>query len=95
MKRSGIKIHYNDNVVTATDDIYADEIVICNDGNLNIIAMESIPIYHKIASKPIKKGERIIKYGEVIGIALNNISVGSWVHIHNLRSMSLYKEVES
>lgn len=41
---------------------------------------------HKFALKNIKKGEPIIKYGEVIGLAKSNIKKGDWVHSHNLVS---------
>jgi len=39
---------------------------------------------HKYARKPIKKGEAVIKYGNPIGYATENIRSGEWVHTHNL-----------
>ena len=41
---------------------------------------------HKYAIKPIKKGENIIKYGQPIGHALLDISVGEHVHTHNVKT---------
>lgn len=41
---------------------------------------------HKHALCPIKKGESVIKYGEVIGIATSDIDKGEWVHSHNLKT---------
>ena len=41
---------------------------------------------HKYAIKPIKKGENIIKYGQPIGHALSDISVGEHVHTHNVKT---------
>ena len=41
---------------------------------------------HKYAIKPIKKGENIIKYGQPIGYALLDISVGEHVHTHNVKT---------
>ncbi|MFZ7101064.1 MAG: UxaA family hydrolase [Peptococcaceae bacterium] len=41
---------------------------------------------HKIAVKPIKKGEIIKKYGLAIGVATSDINVGEHVHIHNVES---------
>ena len=32
----------------------------------------------------IKKGQSIIKYGEIIGTATSNINIGEHVHIHNV-----------
>ncbi len=45
-----------------------------------------IPAGHKYALKDILKGEYIIKYGEIIGRASQNIAAGEWVHTHNVKS---------
>ena len=55
-----------------------------NSENVNVIG--DIPYGHKIAVKPITKGEDIIKYGEEIGIATKDIKKGEYVHVHNLDS---------
>ena len=47
-------------------------------------AQGDIPIYHKIASLPIKKGQPVVKYGEHIGLAAEDIPVGAHVHVHNV-----------
>ena len=41
---------------------------------------------HKYARVPIKAGDAVIKYGEVIGIATADIAVGEHVHTHNLKT---------
>jgi len=91
--KTGIMIHKVDNVITVTDVVYSGEVVIYN-GNQSFTVLEDTPIYHKIACCPIKKGEEVIKYGEIVGIATENISAGAWVHVHNLKSVSLFKESE-
>lgn len=45
-----------------------------------------IPAGHKYALVDIKKGEFVIKYGEIIGRATKDIKAGEWVHTHNVRS---------
>jgi altronate hydrolase len=45
-----------------------------------------IPVGHKIARRAIRAGETIIKYGDPIGIASQDIAPGEWVHVHNLRT---------
>jgi len=50
------------------------------------IAKENIDFGHKIALTDIFKGEKVIKYGEVIGYAIQDIEKGDWVHVHNLQS---------
>ena len=47
---------------------------------------EAIPAGHKYALKHIGKGESVIKYGEIIGRATQDIQEGEWVHTHNVRS---------
>ena len=41
---------------------------------------------HKYAVYDIKKGEKIIKYGQVIGIATDDISKDDHVHSHNMKT---------
>ena len=41
---------------------------------------------HKYARFPIKKGDKVIKYGQVIGIATEDIAVGEHVHSHNMKT---------
>ena len=41
---------------------------------------------HKYASKDIKSGENIIKYGFPIGVAVTDIKCGEHVHSHNLKT---------
>ncbi|KYH41673.1 MAG: flagellar protein FlgA [Candidatus Bathyarchaeota archaeon B26-2] len=48
---------------------------------------EDIPYGHKVAIRDIERGSKIIKYGEVIGVATEDIAVGSHVHIHNIKSL--------
>jgi altronate hydrolase len=52
----------------------------------------AIPRGHKIATKPIKKSEGIIKYGERMGHATSDIQVGEHVHVHNVLGDRLSSE---
>ncbi|WP_070001041.1 UxaA family hydrolase [Cellulosilyticum sp. I15G10I2] len=45
-----------------------------------------IPAGHKRAITDIKKGEPIIKYGNPIGYATEDIKADEWVHTHNLKT---------
>ncbi len=45
-----------------------------------------IPAGHKYALREIPKGEYVIKYGEIIGRAKEDIRAGEWVHTHNVAS---------
>ena len=57
-----------------------DNVGVCLDGN------EKIPAGHKYTLRDISEGEYIIKYGEIIGRATQDIQIGEWVHTHNVRS---------
>lgn len=73
-------IDAQDNVAVALKDISKGERI------SGILFKDSIPIYHKVAIQDIPCGNRIIKYGESIGIATRDIKTGEHVHTHNLRS---------
>ena len=47
---------------------------------------QDVPIYHKFCVKAVKKGEPVVKYGEQLGLAGQDIVVGDYVHTHNLIS---------
>ena len=57
-----------------------DNVGVCLDGS------ESIPAGHKYALCDIAQGEYIVKYGEIIGRATQDIKQGEWVHTHNVKS---------
>ena len=60
---------------------------------LSVTALEDIPQGHKMAVKPIKNGENVIKYGFHIGHATADAAPGSWMHTHNVHT-NLSGEVE-
>jgi altronate dehydratase small subunit len=94
MSKKAIQIDARDNVATTTDIVEAGEKleVLSPDGEiiLETEPVERIIFGHKIALKPLKKDEPIIKYGEVIGLASKPIKVGEWVHTHNVNSARLH-----
>src|SRR6185369_5124417 len=47
---------------------------------------EDIPAGHKFALRRIDVGEAIVKYGFPIGAMTAPVSMGHWVHSHNLRT---------
>ena len=49
-------------------------------------AAEGIPAGHKYALRDITRGEFVVKYGEIIGRATQDIKAGEWVHTHNVKS---------
>lgn len=88
--KKAIQIDTKDNVATVTSKVEAyDKVdIISPEGKIvNIIeSLEEIIFGHKIAMKDFKNGEKIVKYGEIIGYANKNITSGQWVHTHNVKS---------
>lgn len=81
-----------DNCATTLDDISKDTELLIDEENIKI--NQDVPMGHKFASKGIKKGEKIFKYGEIIGIATEDISKGDWIHTHNITSHYLEEVVK-
>ena len=91
MKRA-MMINPKDNTATVLNDIEAGDTVnlTSKSGQAGeITANQAIPFGHKLALTSIGKGEKILKYGEVIGLAAQSINKGDYVHIHNVESSIL------
>lgn len=83
IKEKFLVIDSKDNVATAKIEVNEGMIFITDDG-CSIKAKSQIPFGHKMALKDIAKGEPIIKYGQRIGVATQDIKAGELVHTHNL-----------
>lgn len=84
-----IVMHKDDNCATSLEDIPKEEEVIIDNNSIKLI--QNIPLGHKIALMDIKRGSFIKKYGEIIGIATEDIKKGDWIHTHNIKSHYLEK----
>lgn len=71
-----------DNVATARVEV--DSGTVLDFDGVQITVKERIPFGHKIALENVPKGEPIIKYGQRIGVATTDISIGELVHTKNL-----------
>ena len=88
MKRA-IMINPRDNTVTAFDDIETGDTVslASTSGEAGeITARQAVPFGHKLALATINQGDKVLKYGEVIGLATQSINKGDHVHVHNVES---------
>jgi (2R)-sulfolactate sulfo-lyase subunit alpha len=56
------------------------------DTTLTLQARQDIPIGHKVALAPLKKGDTVIKYGEDIGRMAADVGAGEHVHVQNLKT---------
>ena len=57
-----------------------------DDSTITVNAANDIPIGHKVATREVKKGDTIIKYGFDIGKAVADIRTGEHAHVHNIKT---------
>ena len=80
-------VNTKDNVATLLDDAERGPAkLLGNAANGAVELIEPILLGHKVALSDIRGGAPILKFGEVIGTAKQDIKRGSWVHLHNLSS---------
>lgn len=87
-----ILMNSRDNVATLLADVIAGGTVsvTLTNGEVQseVKARQGIPFGHKVSIKDIGIGEKILKYGEVIGEAKLPIMRGDHIHIHNIKSIT-------
>lgn len=88
MKNNFIIMNSKDNCATSLAEIPKSYEVELNGGKV-IKINQKIPFGHKFALKQISGGDLVKKYGEIIGVATENIEVGDWIHTHNIKSYYL------
>ena len=79
-----LQINASDNVAVAVTSLQAgyEE----NIGGVDLKVLEDVKLGAKLALQPLKPGDKIIKFGEPIGSASQEIQLGEYVHTHNLQS---------
>ena len=87
---SVLRLNAADDVVVAMRRIEAGE----RDADERVSVGELIPSGHKIAVRAIRSGEAVRKYGQVIGVATEDVAAGAHVHTHNLAMSALRECVE-
>src|SRR4051794_28559531 len=85
--RRAVVIHPSDSVAVALEPLEPGPLQIRRGDEVLVVPVrEPIPMGHKLALLALAAGDAILKYGEVIGVAIASISAGAHVHVHNLRS---------
>ncbi|MBM3994811.1 MAG: altronate dehydratase [Planctomycetes bacterium] len=78
----GVHLRPQDNVAIVAKPISAG--LTLDHAGKRLTATGRIGMGHKMALQPIKKGEAVYKYGQIIGFASKDIAPGDWVHVHNV-----------
>jgi hypothetical protein len=82
MDNNALKVNASDNVAIAIKAIRKGDAIVL-EGEKLFVAVQDIEPSHKIALREIDTGATVIRYGEPIVQAKQNIHQGEWVHIHN------------
>ncbi len=77
-----LRLHPRDQVAVALRELNPGLQLVLEDRPLRI--RQRIPPGHKVALEPVRSGQLVHKYGQVIGQATQAIEPGDWVHVHNL-----------
>jgi hypothetical protein len=86
LKQGFYRISIMDNVATALADVPAGSWEVFGALDSTIHVQHFIPFGHKVALRPVAKDDEIIKYGYVIGIAMQDIPEGACVDSRNCTS---------
>jgi altronate dehydratase len=84
---AAIRLHPLDDVAVAKRDLHPGDLLLGTPGEMSresIQIREVIPAGHKVALRPVAMGEPVRRYGQVIGMASQDIVPGAHVHVHNL-----------
>lgn len=87
-KFNALKLNEMDNVAVALENLKKGEPLLIQARGDEITVGENIPYGHKVALSNIPADSKIIKYGECMGIATEDIPVGSHVHVSNVRGLN-------
>lgn len=82
IKTDAVHLRPNDNIAVAAKQLPAGAVVQIDGRPITIPG--PVRMGHKFAVQPIKEGDPILKYGQIIGFAGRNIALGEHVHVHNV-----------
>ena len=60
--------------------------VMANDSTVKLTVQADVPLGHKVAAKPMAKGDTVIEYEHEIGRTIEDIPLGGYVHAHNIKT---------
>jgi altronate hydrolase len=85
-----VHLRPQDNIAVARKPIPAGTELLVEGSTVKLPA--AIKMGHKFAVRPVKEGDAISKYGQVIGFAGRAIGPGEHVHVHNMKLGSFERD---
>jgi altronate hydrolase len=90
LSQLAVHLRPEDNIAVATRNVPAGIEVQIN-GSV-VKTSDRVGMGHKIAVRPIRKGDAVTKYGQVIGFAGADIPAGAHVHVHNVSASAFERD---
>jgi altronate hydrolase len=82
LSQLAVHLHPEDNIAVAVRHLQPG-LEVQSNGSIFQLGRR-VGLGHKLALKPIAKGQPVSKYGQIIGFASQDIAPGDHVHVHNL-----------
>lgn len=84
-----VRLHPEDTVAVLVEEAAVGNGVrfVGDEESPDLVIREPIPYGHKVAVRPMRVGAAVLKYGEPMGIATEQIAPGFHVHVHNVRGL--------
>lgn len=86
MPKKFVQIHPQDNVLVALVDLKKGDTVEQSDCSFSLAT--DVKAKHKFPIANLAKGEEVIMYGLLVGVATQAIKQGEWMHTHNVAHAS-------
>lgn len=83
MSQKVLKVHPDDNVIVALQDLRKGETVSYNGADFTLA--DDIPAKHKFFTQDMKQGDEVIMYGVLVGKAQINIPRGGLMNVFNIK----------
>jgi altronate hydrolase len=90
LARIAVHLRPEDNIAVAARHLLPGLEVQYNGSTL--VLPNRVGLGHKLALRPIRQGEPIYKYGQIIGFASQDISPGEHVHVHNVSAAAFERD---
>ncbi len=87
MRKKGILLHPEDNVVVVLEPVQAGDTVLIKPDGDELVALETVIFGHKLARCAMEKGQVVMKYGSPMGRTVADIAKGAHVHVHNIAGL--------
>lgn len=90
LSQVAVHLRPEDNVAITTQHLLPGQEV--QIGSQKIVLSTRVGMGHKVALMPIREGEAIRKYGQIIGFASREIPTGGHVHVHNVSAETFQRD---